>query len=43
MMDLQDRIVEFVLPIVDWAINFVTFGAWSRWQGTRAANYEIKE
>lgn len=42
-MDLQDRIIEFVLSIVDWVLNLVTFGAWSRWQGSREVNFQIKD
>ena len=41
-MNLQDRFVELFLAAFDRLMNLVTFGAWSRWQGSRV-EYKIKD
>lgn len=42
-MDLQDRIIELLLAAFDRLINLLTFGAWSRWQGSREVNCQVKD
>jgi len=42
-MNVQDLIIEFLLSVLDGVLDVVTFGAWSRWQGSRVPNIKVKK
>jgi len=40
---VQDRVAEALLPLLDALLNVLTLGAWVRWQGGRVPNLKVKK
>jgi hypothetical protein len=42
-MNIQDRIMEPILAAFDRLMDLITFGAWSRWQGSRVVDLVVNK
>lgn len=42
-MNVMDEITEFFLYVFDLAMNILTLGAWSAWQGSKVPEVKVKK